>query len=111
MRTRLFRILAIASKSAAQIANPSDLLGPRKQTTIDAERRGIVIDVFGLVGVKAVVVGDDDLPRDRGLRVVVAQHGAFDLARIRDGGLDDGLAVELKRQLHRRRQGLERRGP
>jgi pilus assembly protein CpaD len=31
---------------AAQIANPSDLLGPRKQTTIDAERRGIVIDDY-----------------------------------------------------------------
>jgi pilus assembly protein CpaD len=31
---------------AAQIANPSDLLGPRKQTTIDAERRSIVIDDY-----------------------------------------------------------------
>jgi pilus assembly protein CpaD len=31
---------------AAQIANPSDLLGPRKETTIDAERRSIVIDDY-----------------------------------------------------------------
>jgi pilus assembly protein CpaD len=31
---------------AAQIANPSDLLGPRKQTPIDAERRSIVIDDY-----------------------------------------------------------------
>jgi pilus assembly protein CpaD len=31
---------------AAQVANPADLLGPRAQTTIDAERRGIVIDDY-----------------------------------------------------------------
>lgn len=31
---------------AAQLANPADLLGPRKQTTIDAERRGRVIDGY-----------------------------------------------------------------
>jgi pilus assembly protein CpaD len=31
---------------AAQIANPADLLGPRKETTIDAERRGNVIDGY-----------------------------------------------------------------
>ena len=31
---------------AAQIANPADLLGPRKETTIDAERRGQVIDGY-----------------------------------------------------------------
>ncbi|WP_269930883.1 CpaD family pilus assembly protein [Aminobacter sp. HY435] len=31
---------------AAQIANPADLLGPRKQSTIDAERRGVVIDGY-----------------------------------------------------------------
>ncbi|AZO56550.1 MULTISPECIES: CpaD family pilus assembly protein [unclassified Mesorhizobium] len=31
---------------AAQMANPNDLLGPRKQTTIDAERRGQVIDDY-----------------------------------------------------------------
>lgn len=32
------------SNLAAQIANPTDLLGPRKPATIDAERRGVVID-------------------------------------------------------------------
>lgn len=31
---------------AAQIANPADLLGPRKQTEIDAENRNIVIDQY-----------------------------------------------------------------
>lgn len=31
---------------AAQMANPADLLGPRKQTTIDAERRMNVIDGY-----------------------------------------------------------------
>ncbi|MFU0506850.1 CpaD family pilus assembly protein [Pseudaminobacter sp. NGMCC 1.201702] len=31
---------------AAQIANPADLLGPRQQTTIDAENRSKVIDVY-----------------------------------------------------------------
>lgn len=31
---------------AAQIANPADLLGPRKQTTIDAENRSHAIDQY-----------------------------------------------------------------
>lgn len=31
---------------AAQIANPADLIGPRKQTPIDAENRSAVIDVY-----------------------------------------------------------------
>ncbi|MBA8877288.1 CpaD family pilus assembly protein [Phyllobacterium myrsinacearum] len=31
---------------AAQIANPADLLGPRAMTSIDAERRGFVIDEY-----------------------------------------------------------------
>jgi len=31
---------------AAQIANPADLLGPRKPGEIDAERRGIIIDDY-----------------------------------------------------------------
>jgi pilus assembly protein CpaD len=31
---------------AAQIANPADLLGPRRQTEVDAEKRGIVIDEY-----------------------------------------------------------------
>lgn len=35
---------------AAQIANPSDLLGPRKQTPIDAANRGRVIDDYQTFG-------------------------------------------------------------
>lgn len=31
---------------AAQVADPADLLGPRKQTTIDAEKRSLVIDNY-----------------------------------------------------------------
>lgn len=34
------------SNLAAQIANPGDLLGPRGMTSIDAERRGVVIESF-----------------------------------------------------------------
>lgn len=35
---------------AAQIANPSDLLGPRKQTPIDSANRGRVIDDYQVYG-------------------------------------------------------------
>lgn len=35
---------------AAQVANPSDLLGPRKQTPIDAANRGRVIDDYQTYG-------------------------------------------------------------
>jgi pilus assembly protein CpaD len=31
---------------AAQVANPADLLGPRKQTPVDAEERSNVIDKY-----------------------------------------------------------------
>lgn len=31
---------------AAQIANPADLLGPRKMTEVDAEKRSVVIDEY-----------------------------------------------------------------
>lgn len=37
---------AYQNNLAAQIANPNDLLGPRKPTEIDAERRGIIIDDY-----------------------------------------------------------------
>jgi pilus assembly protein CpaD len=37
---------AYQNNLAAQVANPSDLLGPRKQTEIDAARRGVAIDVY-----------------------------------------------------------------
>jgi len=33
---------------AAQVANPADLLGPRKMTEVDAEKRSIVIDEYRL---------------------------------------------------------------
>jgi pilus assembly protein CpaD len=33
---------------AAQIANPADLLGPRKMTEVDAEKRSVVIDEYRL---------------------------------------------------------------
>lgn len=36
---------------AAQVSNPADLLGPRKQTSIDAENRGVVIDVYRKRGI------------------------------------------------------------
>lgn len=31
---------------AAQMANPADLLGPRKQAAIDAENRDVIIDIY-----------------------------------------------------------------
>lgn len=37
---------AYQNNLAAQIANPNDLLGPRKQSPIDAENRGEVIDDY-----------------------------------------------------------------
>lgn len=37
---------AYQNNLAAQIANPNDLLGPRKPTPIDAENRGAVIDDY-----------------------------------------------------------------
>lgn len=36
---------------AAQVANPADLIGPRKQTPIDAENRMTVIDLYRTRGV------------------------------------------------------------
>lgn len=44
---------------AAQIANPNDLLGPRKQTAIDAENRSRVIDDYRAVPQN---VADDWIP-------------------------------------------------
>jgi len=37
---------AYQNNLAAQIANPSDLLGPRKPSEIDATKRGVAIDVY-----------------------------------------------------------------
>lgn len=42
---------AYQNNLAAQLANPADLLGPRKQTEIDAENRSAVIDVYRARGI------------------------------------------------------------
>ncbi|MBZ9678033.1 CpaD family pilus assembly protein [Mesorhizobium sp. ES1-1] len=46
---------------AAQMANPNDLLGPRKQTTIDAENRGEVIDVYRSRGISDEFLGNSEV--------------------------------------------------
>ncbi len=46
---------------AAQIANPNDLLGPRKSTTIDAENRGKVIDVYRARGISDEFLGNSEV--------------------------------------------------
>lgn len=46
---------------AAQMANPADLLGPRKQTTIDAENRGAVIDVYRSRGISDEFLGNSEV--------------------------------------------------
>ena len=39
---------AYQNNLAAQVPNPNDFLGPRKQTEVDAEKRGLVIDEYRL---------------------------------------------------------------
>ncbi|TPK69918.1 pilus assembly protein CpaD [Mesorhizobium sp. B2-3-3] len=46
---------------AAQMANPADLIGPRKQTTIDAENRGAVIDVYRSRGISGEFLGNSEV--------------------------------------------------
>lgn len=46
---------------AAQVANPADLLGPRKQTTIDAENRSAVIDLYRDRGVSDEFLGNSEV--------------------------------------------------
>lgn len=46
---------------AAQMANPSDLLGPRKMTDIDAENRGKVIDVYRARGISNEFLGNSEV--------------------------------------------------
>ncbi|MBN9241341.1 MAG: CpaD family pilus assembly protein [Mesorhizobium sp.] len=46
---------------AAQIANPADLIGPRKQTSIDAENRGAVIDLYRKRGVSNEFLGNSEV--------------------------------------------------
>ncbi|AZO59823.1 MAG: pilus assembly protein CpaD [Mesorhizobium sp.] len=46
---------------AAQMANPNDLLGPRKQSDIDAENRGAVIDVYRARGISDEFLGNSEV--------------------------------------------------
>ncbi len=46
---------------AAQMANPADLLGPRKRTTIDAENRGEVIDLYRKRGISDEFLGNSEV--------------------------------------------------
>jgi pilus assembly protein CpaD len=46
---------------AAQMDNPADLLGPRKQSTIDAENRGAVIDVYRSRGISDEFLGNSEV--------------------------------------------------
>ena len=46
---------------AAQMANPADLLGPRKSTDIDAENRGKVIDVYRARGISNEFLGNSEV--------------------------------------------------
>jgi pilus assembly protein CpaD len=49
---------------AAQIANPADLLGPRKQTEIDAANRDKVIGVYQDRGIPAEFLGTSEVNYD-----------------------------------------------
>lgn len=46
---------------AAQMANPADLIGPRKQSDIDAENRGEVIDVYRQRGISDEFLGNSEV--------------------------------------------------
>jgi pilus assembly protein CpaD len=46
---------------AAQVANPSDFLGPRKQTEVDAENRDRVIDVYRGRGVSEEFLNNSEV--------------------------------------------------
>lgn len=46
---------------AAQVANPADLIGPRKQTPIDAANRGKVIDVYRNRGISDEFLGNSEV--------------------------------------------------
>lgn len=46
---------------AAQVANPQDLIGPRKQTPIDAENRSKVIDVYRKRGISDEFLGNSEV--------------------------------------------------
>jgi pilus assembly protein CpaD len=46
---------------AAQMANPADLIGPRKQSDIDAENRGNVIDVYRQRAISDEFLGNSEV--------------------------------------------------
>jgi pilus assembly protein CpaD len=46
---------------AAQVSNPADLIGPRKQSTIDAENRSAVIDLYRSRGVSDEFLGNSEV--------------------------------------------------
>ncbi|AZO34565.1 pilus assembly protein CpaD [Mesorhizobium sp. M2A.F.Ca.ET.037.01.1.1] len=46
---------------AAQVANPNDLIGPRKQSEIDAENRSAVIDVYRTRGISDEFLGNSEV--------------------------------------------------
>jgi pilus assembly protein CpaD len=46
---------------AAQMANPADLIGPRKQTPIDAANRSAVIDVYRDRGISDELLGNSEV--------------------------------------------------
>jgi len=46
---------------AAQMANPNDLLGPRKSSDIDAENRGAVIDLYRARGISNEFLGNSEV--------------------------------------------------
>jgi pilus assembly protein CpaD len=52
---------AYQNNLAAQMANPTDLLGPRKRTTIDAENRGEVIDTYRRQGISDEFLGNSEV--------------------------------------------------
>ena len=58
-----------------------------------------VIDVLGFVIVE--LARRDDLAWHRGLRRVVAEHGAFDFAGVGDRRFDDNLSIEAAGEIHR----------
>ena len=46
---------------AAQMDNPADLIGPRKQSDIDAENRGAVIDIYRTRGISGEFLGNSEV--------------------------------------------------
>ena len=75
---------------------PLDLRGGRSRQIRRDEDLRPVVDVLGLVVVE--LARRDDFAGHRGRRLVVAEHGALDFARLGHRRLDDDLAVEARRR-------------